>query len=365
MSEQTAPDPSFLDALPKADLHVHLEGLVDPELALTLARRNRSALPPALTQGTFDSIDTVRAAYQFQGRDQLASLWARAVELLRTEDDFHDATWAYLQRAHRGGVRHVEISLSPHSHTRRGVAFTTAVDGARRALKRGRRELGVSGLLIAYLGRSVGAPTTAAAHDTADADALRDAMSQVLAHHPRIAALDIDARDVPQVLAILADLNHSRQARFAIVVHAPADCPVAAISDALTHAPIARVGFDHRILDDDYLQDRLARNGIPITAVPLSDLRRRIIDDMRAFPFQQMRQRGLLTTINSDAPGYFGGDLCDNYRALQQALALVPTDLYILARHSFTASFLDAETKQTQLNRVDGFAAQRGLTLVL
>lgn len=357
-------DPSFIAELPKADLHVHVEGLLDPELALTLARRHGAEKVDEI----FANIETLRAAYAFQGRAGLASLWARAVELLRTASDFHDATWAYLQRAHGGGVRHVEIAFSPHSHTRRGVAFATVVDGMWRALKRGQRELGMSGLLIAYLGRPVGAPSAgASADDSADDNdnGLRDAIRDALAYHQRIAALDIDARDLPRALAILNDLDASRQARFSIVVHAPADCPVAAVGEALAHTPVARVGFDHRILDDDYLLDRLARNGIPITTTPLSDLRRDVIDGIRSFPLRQMRQRGLLTTINSDAPGYFGGDLSDNYRELQEALELVETDLYVLARHSFTASFLDAETRQAQLNLVDGFAAQRGLTLVL
>ncbi len=330
---------AFIQGLPKAELHVHIEGTFEPALMFEIAGRHGVTLPYA-------SVADLAAAYEFGNLQEFLDLYYQGMNVLIAEQDFYDLTWAYLQRARAQNVLHTEIFFDPQAHTARGVAFTTVVDGISRALDDGRETLGISSRLIMCFLRDKSA---------AEADA---ALDQALDHRDRIIGVGLDSAEIGHPPAKFRDVfARARAAGLRTVAHAGEEAPADYVWQALDDLGVERIDHGNRALDDDALVERLARDGIALTMCPLSNLRLRVIDDMRRHPLRALMERGVRVTINSDDPAYFGGYVNENFRAVQEALSLSKAELAAIARTSFTASFLDQADKDAFVARLDAHAA--------
>lgn len=329
----------FVERLPKAELHVHIEGTIEPEMLLLLAARNGIGLP-------YPSVESLRAAYRFEKLQDFLDLYYQGMGVLRTEADFYDITWAYLAKAHAENILHSEIFFDPQGHTVRGIAFDTIVHGIGRALDDGRTQLGITSRLIACFLRD------------RDADEAMVILEQVLRHRERIVAVGLDSAERGNPPGKFVEVfDRARAAGLLTVAHAGEEGPADYVRDALDLLKVARIDHGNHALDDPALAERLARERVPLTVCPLSNLRLQVVRQMDRHPLRAMIDRGLLVTINSDDPAYFGGYLNENYRAVQQALHLTDGELAQLARNSFNASFLSAAEKQALLHRVDDYVA--------
>ncbi len=312
----------FLDALPKVELHVHIEGTLEPELMFTLAARNGVTLPYA-------SVEAARAAYAFGNLDAFLDLYYRGMSVLRTEQDFFDLTAAYLARVAAQNVVHAEIFFDPQGHTGRGVAFATVLGGITRALAEGERRLGVTSRLIMCFLRHL---------DEADAMAT---LAQALPHKRHIIGVGLDSSELghpPEKFARV--FAEARAEGFKLVAHAGEEGPPEYVWQALDVLGVDRLDHGNRALEDAALTRRLAREGIALTVCPLSNLRLGGISDMRDHPLKRMLDLGLRATVNSDDPAYFGGYMTENFRAVGAALDLGRTDFEVLARNAVEASLL-------------------------
>ncbi len=328
---------SFVRALPKAELHLHLEGALEPELMMRLAARNKVEIP-------FRSVEEVRAAYRFTRLQDFLDIYYRGMDVLRAEEDFHDLTAAYLERAAADGAVHVEVFFDPQGHTARGIPFAVAADGILAALAHGREKLGVTSLLIMCVLRHL---------DEEDGfRAFREAAPYVA--DGRIAGLGLDSTEKNNPPAKFERLfAAAREAGLRLVAHAGEEGPASYVADAVDRLGVDRIDHGNHALDDPALVRRLAGLGIPLTVCPLSNLRLGGVPDMRQHPLKHMLDAGLRATVNSDDPAYFGGYLLDNFVAVAEALQLEAADLVTLARNSIEASFLDEPAKSAHLDRLD------------
>jgi adenosine deaminase len=338
----TALQNDFIAGLPKAELHLHIEGTLEPEMMFALARRNGVTLPYA-------DVAAIRAAYSFANLQDFLDLYYQGMSVLLTEADFYDLTLAYLRRVAQDNVRHTEIFFDPQGHTGRGVAFETVLNGISRALAEGERELGITSRLILCFLRHLSAEDAMATLD------------QALPYRDRIVGVGLDSSEQGHPPAkFKAVFDKARAAGFLTVAHAGEEGPPEYIWSALDDLQVLRIDHGVRALEDPDLMLELARRKMPLTVCPLSNLRLCVIDDMTAHPLKMMLDRGLVVTVNSDDPAYFGGYMNDNYYALRQALALSDEELALIARNSFGASFLDEATKAKYMAEVEAYVASTG-----
>jgi adenosine deaminase len=268
------------------------------------------------------------------------------MSVLQTEQDFYDLTLAYLRRIARDNVRHTEIFFDPQGHTERGIAFETVLTGIERALKDGERALGITSRIILCFLRHLSAE-----------DAMQT-LEQALPYRGRIVGVGLDSAERGHPPAkFKAVFDKARAAGFLTVAHAGEEGPPDYIWSALDDLQVLRIDHGVRALEDPDLMDELARRRMPLTVCPLSNLRLCVVDDMTAHPLKMMLDRGLVVTVNSDDPAYFGGYVNDNYYAVRQALALTDEELAMIARNSFGAAFLDETTKAKYLAEVDRYVA--------
>ena len=329
---------AFIAGLPKAELHIHIEGSLEPEMMFDLARRNSIAIPYA-------DAAAVRAAYNFSNLQDFLDLYYRGAAVLRTEEDFRDLALAYFDRAAADSVRHAEIFFDPQTHTERGLPFRVAVDGLLAGMAQAEAKHGLTSKLILCFLR----------HLSED-----DAFATLKAAEPwldRIAGVGLDSSELghppdkfARVFAAAGDMGLKR------VAHAGEEGPPEYVAQALDILHIDRLDHGNRSLEDAGLIDRLAREAMALTVCPLSNLKLCVVQDMAAHPIARMLGLGLRATINSDDPAYFGGYVNDNYRAV--AGALDRTDLITLARNSFLGSFLPQAEIDLHLAAVDAYASQ-------
>ncbi|RPH97062.1 MAG: adenosine deaminase [Lysobacterales bacterium] len=327
--------------LPKAELHIHIEGSLEPAMMFELAQRNGVELPYA-------DVDAVRAAYRFNCLQDFLDLYYQGMSVLQTEQDFHDLTWAYLQRCKADKVVHTEIFFDPQGHTGRGIAFATAFEGIESALRRGERELGISHRIILCFLRHL---------DEASALATLEEAAPYL---DRIAGVGLDSSEVGypprnffRVFAQAARLGLKR------VAHAGEEGPPEYVYEALDGLRVDRIDHGNRSLEDDALVERLVRDRVPLTVCPQSNLRLAVVKSMRDHPIRTMLERGLKATVNSDDPAYFGGYVNDNFNALVDAVDLQRDEILALVRNSFEASFLADADRARHLAAVDECAARQ------
>jgi adenosine deaminase len=325
----------LISRLPKCELHIHIEGSLEPELMFALAQRNGIKLP-------FESVDALRHAYRFRELQDFLDIYYQGMSVLITEQDFFDLAWAYLQRAHADNVRHVEMFFDPQGHTSRGIAFATVVDGLSRAIAQARQELGVSGSLIMCFLRHL------------DEDDAQRTLDMALEHRARIMGVGLDSSEKGNPPSKFARVYaRAREAGFQSFAHAGEEGPPEYVWEAIDMLGVTRVDHGNRALEDDVLVKRLARDRKPLTVCPLSNQRLQVVPDLRHHPLRHMMENDLLVTLNSDDPAYFGGYVNDNYRAVRQSLGLTRDELVVIARNSFVASMMPAEDKARALAEFD------------
>jgi adenosine deaminase len=313
--------------LPKAELHLHIEGTLEPELAFELARRNGVELPWA-------DPDELRAAYAFTDLQSFLDLYYRLTDVLRTEQDFADLAEAYLRRAARAGVRHAEIFFDPQAHTSRGVELGTVVRGLVAALSESEQRHGISAQLILSFLRDLPAE-----------DALRT-LREAKPFLEHITAVGLDSAEVGHPPAKFREVfAEARALGLRCVAHAGEEGPPAYIAEALDVLGVERIDHGIRCMEDPELVARLVAEQIPLTVCPFSNVRLRCVDTLADHPLPAMLEAGLLVTVNSDDPSYFGGYVDDNFAGVRDALGLTEDQLRTLARNSFQASFLPPARK--------------------
>ncbi|MFI2367184.1 adenosine deaminase [Streptomyces sp. NPDC018833] len=312
-------------SLPKAELHLHVEGTLEPELAFALAARNGVHLP-------FADAGELRRAYDFKDLQSFLDLYYGLMTVLRTEDDFAELADAYLARAAEQGVRHAEVFFDPQAHTARGVPIGTVIEGLGRALDGARERHGVSTRLIMCFLRDEPADSALAT--------LREAEPYL----ERITGIGLDSAEVGHPPSKFREVYEAAAALgLRRVAHAGEEGPAAYVREALDVLGVERIDHGLRSMEDPDLVARLVRERIPLTLCPLSNVRLRAVDTLADHPLPRMMAAGLMCTVNSDDPAYFGGYAGDNFRAVREALPLGDEDLRELARNSFLASFLDDE----------------------
>ncbi|MCQ8194527.1 adenosine deaminase [Streptomyces rugosispiralis] len=324
--------------IPTAELHLHIEGTLEPDLAFALAERNGVELP-------FATEEELRAAYSFGDLQDFLDLYYALMTVLRTEDDFADLTDAYLARAREQGVRHTEIFFDPQAHTARGVEIDTVIRGICRALDAAPRTYGITTRLIMCFLRDESAESALATFEAARP------------HLDRIAAVGLDSAEVGNPPSKFREVYAlARQAGLKCVAHAGEEGPPAYVWEALDVLGVDRVDHGVRSLEDEALVARLVADRTPLTVCPLSNVRLRVVDRLEDHPLPAMLDAGLLVTVNSDDPAYFGGYAGDNYTAVRDALGLDEAALRTLARNSFQAAFLDEETRAAYLTEVESWS---------
>ncbi len=331
MADQSA----LIARLPKAELHLHIEGSFEPELMMAIAARNRIDIP-------FRTLEEAKAAYAFSNLQEFLDIYYQGMNVLRTGQDFHDLTWAYLQRAAADNVRHVEIFYDPQAHTERGVAFGTVTDGILGALERGEAELGITSKLIMSFLRHL---------SEADGFTL---LEESKPWHDRIVGVGLDSSEVGHPPLKFARLfAKCRELGFKLCLHAGEEGPPEYVREALLDIGADRIDHGNRSMEDPALIEVLRDTQVPLTNCPLSNLSLCVIDDLKDSPVKAQLEQGLLVTVNSDDPAYFGGYIGANYSAVAKALALSDAQLVQLARNSFTGSFLSEDEQAVHLSAID------------
>ena len=332
----------LLRELPKAELHLHIEGTLEPELMFELAQRNGVSL-------AHSDVEAVRRAYVFEDLQSFLDIYYAGCQVLLTERDFYDLTTAYLRRAADQGVRHAEIFFDPQTHTDRGVAFSTVVHGITAALGDGERDLGVtSGLILCFL-RDLSAESAMAT------------LEMALPHRGAIVAVGLDSAEVGHPPEKFRDVfDRARAEGFLTVAHAGEEGPPEYIWQALDILRVARIDHGVRCAEDEQLLRRLVAEQVPLTVCPLSNVKLRVFPTLADHNLAELLRRGLRVTINSDDPAYFGGYIADNYVATAGALGLTRAEVVQLARNSFLASFLDERERQPHLDAIDALAPANG-----
>lgn len=339
ISEQAALD-AFIAGIPKAELHIHIEGSLEPSMAFELAKRHGVALRHA-------SVDELRKAYEFGNLQDFLDIYYAGAEVLREEDDFRALTMAYLERAAADGVVHAEIFFDPQTHTARGVAMGDVIRGISLALEEGEIRLGVSSRLILCFLRHLSEED--AMRTLEDALAFRHLLSGV--------GLDSSERGNPPSRFVRV-FARAREHGLRVVAHAGEEGPAAYITQALDLLGAERIDHGVRCEEDPSLCERLVRDRIALTVCPLSNVKLRVFARMEDHNLKRLLDRGLKVTVNSDDPAYFGGYVAENYRAVQRALGLGRAEVVALARNSFDASFLPPAVRKAWTARVDAFAAR-------
>jgi len=333
---------SAIARLPKVELHLHIEGSLEPELMFALADRNGVELP-------YSSVEEVRTAYDFSDLQSFLDIYYAGACVLLKEQDFYDLTWAYLLRCEDDEVCHTEIFFDPQTHTDRGVAFETVIEGISRALADGREQLGISSHLILCFLRHLSA---AAAMET---------LAQALPYRDRIIAVGLDSSEKghpPEKFVEVFD--RARAEGFLTVAHAGEEGPPAYIEQALDLLKVTRIDHGVRCTEDPKLVRRLQKEQVPLTVCPLSNIKLRVFDRMEEHNLKQLLDDGLCVTVNSDDPAYFGGYIGQNFRETAEALNLDLDDLEKLARNAVTASFLDDDRRKELMTRIDHWREEAG-----
>jgi adenine deaminase len=321
--------------LPKAELHIHIEGSLEPELLFELAKRNNVRL-------AYPDVAALRRAYAFSNLQDFLDLYYQGMSVLLTEADFYDLAMAYFRKAASQNVRYVEFFFDPQGHTARGVAFETLMAGLTRAQADAEAELGLSSRMIMCFLRHL---------DEADAERTLD---QALKHKDKIIGVGLDSSEVGHPPSKFKNVfRRARDEGFLLVAHAGEEGPPDYVWEAIDVLGVDRIDHGNRSLEDAALVKRLAKDGLALTVCPLSNLRLCVVKDMKQHPLRRMLDAGLNVTINSDDPAYFGGYMNENFASTGSALGLSSEELTAIARNGFAASFMPEAERQSALSRFD------------
>nr|WP_319565474.1 adenosine deaminase [uncultured Rhodoferax sp.] len=326
--------PALLQRMPKAELHMHIEGSLEPELMFALAKRNGLSVP-------YPDVESLRQAYVFNNLQEFLDIYHQGTLVLRTEQDFYDMTWAYLQRAAADNVRHTEIFFDTQTHTGHGVSTDVVINGLYRACVDAQQQLGLSASLILCFLRHL-----------SEAEAF-EALEQALPLRDKLVGIGLASSELghpPEKFAKV--FAKARELGFRLVAHAGEEGPPAYIWSALDILKVERIDHGVQALKDPTLVARLRQDNIPLTVCPLSNLKLRVFPTLAQHNLGAMLEAGLVATVNSDDPAYFGGYMNDNFTQTFAALGLTAQQAYQLACNSFEASFIDASAKQIFQNQL-------------
>ena len=329
----------FINQLPKAELHLHIEGTFEPELMFEIAKRNGIKIK-------YNSVEEVRNAYQFDCLQDFLDIYYAGAGVLIHEQDFYDLTYSYLEKCAEQNVRHTEIMFDPQTHTDRGISFETVINGISNACKDAEEKLGVTSLLImSYL------------RHLSEEEAFKT-LEQSLPYKHLIKAVGLDSSEMGNPPSKFKNVfEASVKEGYIPVAHAGEEGPAEYIWEALDILNIKRIDHGNNCFEDDLI-DEIVKRDIALTVCPLSNTALRVVDDLKNHPIKKMMEKGLKVTVNSDDPAYFGGQVNQNYIELQDALELTKADLYEFAKNSFQYSLLDTEQKASRIKELDVFYSQ-------
>jgi adenosine deaminase len=327
----------FINGLPKAELHLHIEGTLNPELMFKIAKRNKIEIK-------YKSVDELKKAYHFNNLQDFLNLYYEGAAVLLTEEDFYEMTMVYLEKAFSQNVLHCEIFFDPQTHTNRGIKFETVINGIHKALSDAENKLGISSRLIMCFLRDL------------DEDSAIKTLHEALPHKDKIIAVGLDSAEVGNPPSKFKNVfNMALLEGFLTVAHAGEEGPANYVWEALEHLNVSRIDHGNNSMDDNNLIDQLVKSQMPLTVCPLSNLKLKVVDDLKKHPLKKMIQKDLLVTINSDDPAYFGGYVNENYSAIALALDLSKEEISNLAKNSFHASFLDNDQKEKMINKINKY----------
>jgi adenosine deaminase len=328
---------NFIKGIPKAEIHVHIEGTIEPKLMFKIAQRNNIKIK-------YKSVKELRKAYDFNNLQEFLDIYYSGASVLIYEQDFYDMTWEYIERLHSQNVRHAEIFFDPQTHTDRGIQFSTVITSIHKALMKAKKEFGISTKLIMCFLRHL------------DEEQAIQTLEQSLAYKDWIVAVGLDSSELGHPPSKFQyAFAKARNEGFLAVAHAGEEGPPEYVWEALNLLNVSRIDHGNRALEDDSLVKLLVEKQIPLTICPLSNLKLRVINKLENHPLKKMLNNNLLVTINSDDPSYFGGQLNDNYIKLAHAFSLKKKDIYQLAKNSFTSSFLSDSEKSKYIKQVDDY----------
>ncbi|KGJ95848.1 adenosine deaminase [Thalassotalea sp. ND16A] len=318
----------FIQSLPKVELHLHLEGTLEPELMFALAKRNDVDIP-------FNSIDQVRDAYSFHNLQSFLDIYYQGANVLINEQDFFDLTWAYLRRCQGDNVLHTEVFFDPQTHTARGISFETVVNGIHRALVQGATELGISSKLIMCFLRHL------------DEESAFKTLQQAQPHRDKIVAVGLDSSEIGHPPAKFERVfKNAITLGFLTVAHAGEEGAASNISEALNLLQITRIDHGVRCSEDETLVKQLVSERIPLTVCPLSNIKLKVFDTMAQHNIVELLRKGLCVTINSDDPAYFGGYMVDNFSAVANAHPMSKMEIAQFTFNAIAASFISKSEKE-------------------
>lgn len=330
---------TFIHQLPKVELHLHIEGTLEPEMMLQLAQRNQIDLP-------FASPQEVKAAYEFTNLQSFLDIYYQGANVLIEEQDFYDLTWAYLLKCQQDNVIHTEIFFDPQTHTARGIHFDTVIAGIDRAMKDGLEQLGITSRIIMCFLRHL------------DEESAFEVLEMALPHKDKIIGVGLDSSELghpPEKFERV--FSKARDEGFLTVAHAGEEGPVSNIYNSLELLNVSRIDHGVRCADDEQLVALLAESKMPLTVCPLSNTKLKVFDEMRDHNIVELLRRGLCVTINSDDPAYFGGYMTDNFLAVAECHALSQEELALFTRNAINASFVSEAEKRVLREKLDGFVA--------
>ncbi|EGU39382.1 adenosine deaminase [Vibrio ichthyoenteri ATCC 700023] len=327
----------FIQQLPKVELHLHIEGSLEPDMMFELANRNQINVP-------FSTPEEVKLAYEFNNLQSFLDIYYQGANVLIHEQDFYDLTWAYLLRCQQDNVIHTEIFFDPQTHTERGIDFSTVINGIDRALQRGLQQLGISSRVIMCFLRHLD-----------EASALIT-LQQAMAHKDKIIGVGLDSSELghpPEKFARV--FAKAFDAGFLTVAHAGEEGPVSNIYDSLEMLKVSRIDHGVRCSDDKALVADLIKRQMPLTVCPLSNTKLKVFEHMHDHNVVDLLRQGVRVTINSDDPAYFGGYMTDNFLAVAQSHSVTNSELALFTRHAIEASFISDAEKQALMAKLDVF----------
>ena len=328
---------TFIEKMPKAELHIHIEGSFEPELMFEIAKRNNIKIK-------YKSAEDVRNAYRFNNLQEFLDIYYQGAAVLITKKDFYDLTMAYLRKAHSENILHTEIFFDPQTHTDRGISFNTVISGILDAMDDARNEFGISSMLIMSFLRHL------------SEEAAFETLEQAMPWKEKIVGVGLDSSEVgnpPQKFERV--YRKAKELGFKLVAHAGEEGPPQYIWDSLNLLKIDRLDHGNRSLEDSKLINELVKREMGLTVCPLSNDKLQVVDKMTNHPIKKMLDLGLKATVNSDDPAYFGGYINENFKAVAQALGLIKDELYLLARNSFEVSFASEQRKEEMIELLDNY----------
>ncbi len=331
---------AFIQGLPKVELHLHIEGSLEPELMFKLAKRNGIDIP-------YSSPSELREAYQFEDLQSFLDLYYQGANVLRTEQDFYDLTWEYLKHCKADNVIHTEIFFDPQTHTERGIDFDTVLNGISRALTDGNEKLDITSQIIACFLRHL------------SEESAMDTLQSVLKHRDKIIGVGLDSSEKGHPPAkFLRVFQKAKEAGLLTVAHAGEEGPAQNITDAIEMLEVSRVDHGVRCVEDEALVESLIETKMPLTVCPLSNIKLCVFDEMGQHNIVELLRKGVAVTINSDDPVYFGGYMTDNFLAVNQAHPMSKEELAKFTLNAIDASFIDNELKAQYRHQVEQYVAQ-------